>query len=173
MNKSFFSWFLAGGAAILLNCIGNLCEKFFYPIFALPAARLAGFFFNSVPIFDDKGLIVIPLAASLIQVTPDCSGYGFFCLITAISVVFYRDVEWRMALIGRVGLTLLMAYLITIITNGFRIVSAYKVHLITAKILPASAQNLAHFIVGITIFFTVLLIVYLILTKVTKFTEKY
>jgi hypothetical protein len=64
---------LAGGVAILLNWLGYPFENFFYPIFALPAARLAGFFFNTVPIFDDQGLIVIPLAASLIQVTPDCS----------------------------------------------------------------------------------------------------
>lgn len=164
-NKSFFPWLLAGAAAIILNLLGNLCVKFIYPIFALPAARFAGFFFNTAPVFSDKGLIVIPLARSSIQVTSDCSGYGFFCLITAIFALFYRNIKWRLPVIGRAGLILLAAYALTVIANGFRIVSAYKVHLITAEILPASAQNFAHFIVGITIFLTVLFVVYLVLER--------
>lgn len=162
-NRSFGVWFWAGGFAIALNWMGDFCGDILYPIFALPAAQVAGFFFNSPPVFDETGLIIIPLAASLIQVTPDCSGYGFFCLITAIFVIFYRDIKWRIPLPGRISLTLLTAYLITIITNGFRIVSGFKTHLIIMKFLPSSAQNLVHLVVGVTIFLTVLLFVYLVM----------
>ncbi len=164
-NKSFFPWFLAGGVAIILNWLGDFCGSILYPVFALPAARFAGFFFNTIPVFNEKGLILIPFAHSSIQITPDCSGYSFFCVMTAIFVVFYRDIKWRMPVIGRAALILLVAYVITIITNGFRIVSAYKIHLIVSKNLPASAQSLAHLVVGITIFLTVLLLVYLALER--------
>ena len=164
-GKSAFIWFIAGTTAVVLNWLGDFWGSILYPVFSLPAARFAGFFFNAVPIFDEKGLILIPFAHSSIQITPDCSGYSFFCLMTAIFVVFYRDIKWRMPIIGRVGLILLAAYVITIITNGFRIVSAYKIHLIVSKNFPASAQDLAHLVVGITIFLTVLLFVYLALER--------
>ncbi len=164
-NKSFFPWLLAGGVAIILNWLGDFYGSILYSVFALPAARFAGFFFNTIPVFNEKGVLLIPLARSSIQITPDCSGYSFFCLMTAIFVVFYRDIKWRMPVIERVGLILFVAYVITIITNGFRIVSAYKIHLIVSKNLPVSAQGLTHLVVGITIFLTVLLLVYLALER--------
>jgi exosortase K len=164
-SRSALIWFIAGTTAVVLNWSGDFFGSILYPVFALPAARFAGFFFNTVPVFNEKGLILIPFAHSSIQITPDCSGYSFFCVMTAIFVVFYRDIKWRMPVIGRVGLLLLVAYVITIITNGFRIVSAYKIHLIVSKNLPASARSLAHLVVGITIFLTVLLLVYLALER--------
>lgn len=164
-GKSFGVWFLAGGTAIVLNVIGDFCGNIIYPIFALPAAQFAGFFLNVAPAFDEKGFVVIPVVSSSIQVTPDCSGYGFFCLITAIFVVFYRDIKWRISLALRFALIFLVAYLITIITNGFRIISGFKIHLIIMKFLPPSAQNIAHLVVGITIFFTVFLLVYLTMER--------
>lgn len=164
-NRSIRIWFIAGTIAVVLNWLGDFWGSILYPVFSLPAARFAGFFLNTVPIFDEKGLILIPLAHLPIQVTPDCSGYSFFCLMTAIFVVFYRDIKWRIPVIGRVGLMLLAAYIITIIANGFRIVSAYKIHLIVSQNLSASAQGPAHLVVGLTIFLTVLLFVYLALER--------
>jgi exosortase K len=164
-NGNFMIWLLAGGVAVILNFLGDLLGDKLYFVFAVPAARVAGLFFNVLPAIDEKGLIVIPLMHSSIQVTPDCSGYGFFCIMTAIFVVFYQDIKWRIPTIGKVGATLLMAYVITIITNGFRIVSGYKIHLIVSRTLPASAQGLAHLVVGIAIFLTVFLLVYLALER--------
>lgn len=161
----FSNWLFAGIVAISLNLAGGFLGSILYPIFALPAARFAGFFFNTVPVFNGDRFVVIPLLHTSIQITRDCTGYSFFCLITAIFVFFYRDIKWRMPLIWRVGLILLVSYIITIITNGFRIVSAYKIHLIVSKNLPASAQGLAHLVVGITTFLTVLLFVYLALER--------
>ncbi|MBF0388133.1 MAG: archaeosortase/exosortase family protein [Candidatus Omnitrophica bacterium] len=164
-NKSFMAWLLAGAIALVLSLLGDHLADELYLFFALPAAWIAGLFFNVSPVIDEKGLIVIPFGHSSIQVTPDCSAYGFFCIVTAIFVVFYRDIKWRMPVIVKVGAVLLLAYSITIITNGFRIVSGYKIHLIVARILPASAQGLAHLVVGITIFLTVILVVYLTLER--------
>ncbi|MEI8011543.1 MAG: archaeosortase/exosortase family protein [Candidatus Omnitrophota bacterium] len=164
-RRRLLAWLLAGGVAVTLNYLGNFFGDKFYFVFAGPAAWMAGCFFNALPVMDEKGLLVIPLMHSSIQVTPDCSGYGFFCMMTAMFVIFYQDIKWRMPMVGKVLATLLMAYLITIVTNGFRIVSGYKIHLITLKILPVAAQGVIHLAVGITFFLTVFMIAYLVLER--------
>lgn len=162
-NKSLTTWLLAVGVAVSLNYSGDFFRDKLYFIFAAPAAWIAGLFFNVSPVINEQGFMVIPLVRSSIQVTPDCSAYGFFCIMTAIFILFYQDIKCRMPMIGKVGAILLMAYVITIITNGFRIISGYEIHLIVGKTFLASARELVHFIVGITTFLTVILLVYLIL----------
>ncbi len=164
-GQSISPWILAGTLAVVLNWPGTVLASFVYPVFALPAARCAGFFFNAAPFFDDQGSIVIPLADAVLEITPDCSAYGFFCLMTALLFVFFRRISRPLNPLGKTILIPCASYLITVISNSFRIVSGYHLHALVAQFLPKAMRNIIHLGLGITVFLTVLFCVYLILER--------
>ncbi|MFA5008516.1 MAG: archaeosortase/exosortase family protein [Candidatus Omnitrophota bacterium] len=164
-KRGLIFWALALALAIFLYWLGSIYQGIIYRIFAIPASRCAGFFFGATPFFNEKGIIAIPVANSSITVTPECSAYGFFCLITAIFFVFYNKIKWRVPAFGKAAVILCASYIITIVANGFRIISGYKVYVLTSAIFPKTLQNIIHLSIGVTIFLTIILTVYLILEK--------
>lgn len=168
MNYSKISltrWLFVCVLAMLLYWLGSVYSGLIYRIFAIPASRCTGFFFSATPFFNEKGIIIIPIINSSITVTPECSAYGFFCLITAIFFVFRNNIKWKMPILAKTAVILCAAYIITITANSFRIISSYKIYALTAGIFSKPIQNVIHLFVGIIIFLTAILIASLMLEK--------
>ena len=142
--------------ALFLDCVGKVFPEVFYRIFAYPAAYLAAQFFGVQPVFIDRYEILIPLMHHPIHVIPACSAYGFFCLLTALMLSY----SWRASGAWKVlwsAAVIPAAFLITIVLNAVRMVSAYQAHEIASIVFPKNFQAAVHQGIGISIFLTALL----------------
>lgn len=150
--------------AIGMSCLEKFIPDVIYMMFAYPAAHLASIFFGSKPVLANS-VIVIPMLNYSIEVIPACSAYGFFCLLYAMIVSYvFRKFKPRKACMFSLAAAPL-AYLITVTTNSCRIICAYHVHELGKIVLPANFQAALHQGVGIIMFLSVMMGVYLLLEK--------
>ncbi|HBG62427.1 MAG: hypothetical protein A2Y03_06740 [Omnitrophica WOR_2 bacterium GWF2_38_59] len=150
--------FVFMGIAVALYQLQAYFPEQLYKIFAYPSAWMASFFFGSSFVLGQDNMLFIPLSSNVINITSGCTGYGFFCILTAIYLhkifkVFPRGKSFRLALLG-----LPFCYFVTVITNGFRIICAYRIHSICKVILPADYQSMVHHAVGIVVFLSTILL---------------
>ncbi len=148
--------------AVGLSFLEKLSPNAIYSLFAYPAAYGASLFFGSHPVLNADGQIFIPLTHHAINVILACSGFGFFCLLSAlIAVGMFQRLDRRKRLWAVIW-AMPFAYSIAILTNGCRIVCAERVNVIGKFLLPANFQPALHQGVGIILFLTVLMAVSLI-----------
>lgn len=134
--------------------------------YALPSARIAGLFLGMAPVMTAQGEVFIPLANQLINITSKCSAFGFSCLLFAILIINVLKMKSNTKkLIGCV-LALPLAYVITIIANGSRIVCGYYAHKVGQMILPDNFQSTIHMGVGIAVFLSTLIGITLIFERI-------
>lgn len=153
--------------AVSLTSLEKVIPDVIYRLYAYPAALIASAFLGSGVVFDN-GEIFIPLSKYTIHVIPGCSAYGFSCLLSAI-VAFYllRVLKLRKALLFLLSAVPLI-YILTIITNGFRIICAYCLNRVSGYFLPENFRAALHQGVGIILFFSVILFVSYIFERKLK-----
>lgn len=151
--------------ALFLDWLGKVFPEAVYWVFAYPAAFLASVFLGSHPVVHNSREVLIPLVDHAIHVVPSCSGYGFFCLLTAliVSSLWYRRDNPALVLYSILAVP--AAYAVTVVVNGFRIISAYQAHELSRVFLPANFQAAVHQGVGVVVFLTALMGVSLWLGK--------
>lgn len=151
--------------ALGLNLMEKVLPDAIYWLYAWPAAFLTSLFLGSHPLITGPQEITIPLARQSIHVIPSCSAYGFFCLLYAMSVVYlFRRFKPLKAAAGAF-LILPLVYGLTVFTNSCRIVCAYYVSMAGRVLWPSSFQAAAHLGVGVAVFLSVLMGVYLFLER--------
>lgn len=135
-------------------------------LYAYPSAYIASLFLGALPIITEGNEVLIPMSNQFINVTSKCSAFGFACLLSAILVInVMKLVPKSKILIGCI-LALPLAYLITIVANGSRIICAYYFHIVGRLILPLNFQSALHQGVGIAIFLSTLIVVTLIFERI-------
>ena len=161
-NPMFMTIVLAVGLTLLEKVIPQII----YLIYAYPAAFLASLFLGSHPILTESREILIPLLNHSIHVIPACSAYGFFCLLYAmiISHLFHRFRKQKVILFSILAVPIV--YGITIVTNGCLIICAYYVNEIGRHLLPSNFQAALHQGVGIILFLSVIMGMYLLLERI-------
>ena len=126
----------------------------------------------SHPILTETNRILIPLTSHSINVIPACSAYSFFCLLYAMvaSHLFHRFRKQKAVLFSI--LVLPIVYGITIVTNGCRIICAYYVNEIGRHLLPSNFQAALHQGIGIILFLSVIMGMYLLLERIFHYEFK-
>ena len=150
--------------AVGLDLIGKINPEVVYVLFAYPAAFLASLFLGSHLVFT-QGQITIPLLNHSINVIPSCSGYGFFCLLYAMIATYIFRLSNKSKVILYSLVAIPIAYCLTIITNGCRIICAYQANEIAKFIFPSNFNAAIHQGVGIFLFLTVLMGISLVLER--------
>ena len=151
--------------AIGLAAMEIIFPNSIYIIYAYPAAYIASLFMGVTPLLTDAGEIIIPMGHHFINVIPSCSGYGFSCLLYAICFLYILRIKKNNQRVIYLILTIPLVYMITIITNGCRIIAAYYVNEFSKSLLPSNFQSAVHLGVGVTIFLSVLITLTLILDR--------
>jgi len=158
--------------AVGLTSLEKIVPQIIYLICAYPAAFLASLFLGSRPIVTDAKEILIPLAGHSIHVIPACSAYGFFCLLYAMIVShLFHHVQTKKAVQFSI-LAVPIVFGITVLTNSSRIVCAYYVNKMGKVLLPSNFQAALHQGVGIVLFLSVLMGMYLLLERVFHYEFK-
>ena len=150
--------------AMGLSMLEKVMPGGIYTGFAYPAAYIASFFYGTQPVVVN-GEILIAWNTGRIHVTPDCAGYGFFCLVWAMTFMAGAGSILSRGIIFRFLSTAALAYTTAIFTNGMRIISAYKVHELSKDVFPSNFQSALHLGVGIAVFLPVLIVVFLIMER--------
>ena len=150
--------FVFMGIAVLLFQLKDLFPEQLYKVFAYPAAFIVSFFFGSLPVMGKGYMLVIPLSRNVINITSGCTGYGFFCILTAVYMhkIFKVIPRQKTLLFALLGVP--FCYFIAVIANGFRIICAYKIDRIGKVILPADYQLMIHQAVGVVVFLTTIML---------------
>ena len=158
--------------AVGLTFVEKIIPQIIYLIYAYPAAFLASLFLGSHPILTETNRILIPLTSHSINVIPACSAYSFFCLLYAmvVSHLFHRFRKQKAVQFSI--LVLPIVYGITIVTNGCRIICAYYVNEIGRHLLPSNFQAALHQGVGIILFLSVIMGMYLLLERIFHYEFK-
>ena len=125
-----------------------------------PAAHLVGMYFGHSPVFID-GSWVVPLAGSYIRVTSECDAFGFFSLVTAVSVVHVLGHYKARKIYKCLAVAAVVAaqYLLTILLNGLRIIGAYYVHAWVRELQLERFQSVFHLGIGVLVFLPALIAV--------------
>ena len=135
-------------------------------ILAYPSAYIASFFLGASPIMTEASEVLIPMSNQFINVTSKCSAFGFFCLLYAILTINVSKLVRKDRIIWGFILALPVAYVITLMANGCRIICAYYSHIIGQMILPMNFQATLHQGVGIAIFLSTLVVISLTLERI-------
>ncbi len=139
--------------------LGKIMPDFIYILYAFPSSYIASLFIGQHPILTETNEILIPASKHFIEIIPNCSGYGFFCLLYAIFVSYiFRLFPKSKALIYAI-LIFPCAYVVSIITNGCRIICAYKANEAAKGLLPNNFQAGVHLGIGIALFLSVILVI--------------
>lgn len=145
--------------AIALSLLEKVIPQMIYLLYAYPSGYLAGLFMGQKVFISAGGEVLISLATHFIRITDNCAGYGFFCLLYAI-IVWYVFRFFSPAR-GRAFFASLLAlpavYIITIITNACRIISAHYINEVSLYVFPANFQAALHQGVGIALFLSVVM----------------
>ena len=150
--------------------LGRILSQQIYSFFAIPSAMVASFFAGSPFFLEEGGQAIIPFHTHLIRVTPDCSGYGFFCLLIAILISFGLRLAKRHKIFKFYIFAIPCAYGITICANGLRIISAFYAQKIAGVFLPPIFHASLHQGIGIVIFLSILFTVSFLLER--KFNDE-
>lgn len=149
--------FVFMGIAVILFQLKDVFPEQLYKVFAYPSAAIVSLFFGSLPVVGKANMLVIPLSKNAINITSGCTGYGFFCILTAIYMykIFKFISRERILLFVLLGLP--FCYFVAIIANGFRIICAYKIDRIGKMIFPADYQLMIHHAVGVAVFLSTIM----------------
>ncbi|MBU0469257.1 MAG: hypothetical protein KKD07_06775 [Candidatus Omnitrophica bacterium] len=150
--------FVFMGIAVTLYQVQTVFPVQLYRMFAYPSAWIASFFFGSSFVVGQDNMLVIPLSRNVINITSGCTGYGFFCILIAIYLHKTLKVVSRRKAVSLILLGVLFCYSVAIITNGFRIICAYRIDRICKVILPADYQLMVHHAVGIVVFLSTIML---------------
>tara|TARA_Y100000031_G_C8056087_1_gene308419 strand:+ start:174 stop:710 length:537 start_codon:yes stop_codon:yes gene_type:complete len=150
-------------SASLLFSAERVVPSLIYRIFAYPAGGIVGFFLNAPTLTNSSNHLLIPTANKIIHITQSCSGFGFFCIVYSF-LVFSTYKSTRLKSILTLSLLILpIAYILSIITNSFRIIAGYYADLIIVPQLAANFKASLHQGIGVFLFLTVLFLISLIL----------
>ncbi len=137
------------GAGLLL---AHLAPDVFLRLLGVPAAWLASLWLRGPLVFDVDGYWILN-ARQAVHVTNACNGAGFFALLSALTVPY-----WRRGLSRRAGcmqgcLLLTAPYTGAVLANGVRIIVVwYAAHVTHVLAIPAWAATI-HYISGLLVFF--------------------
>tara|TARA_R110000850_G_scaffold30618_11_gene84105 strand:+ start:1760 stop:2317 length:558 start_codon:yes stop_codon:yes gene_type:complete len=149
---------------LILQSIPHFVPSLQIKLFSEPAARAAAIFLGT-PLSIEPDAITLAHRSIEVAVTEACSGFDFFCLLTSllIGLTFFKS-EPKMAL-KRACLIPAVVYVLTLLGNTSRIVSAVQFRSATFGNIPASFDGIIHQSIGVAVFVTVLVLSWNFLTN--------
>ncbi len=132
--------------------------------FVLPAGQLAAWIMGATPAVWDGAILSFYAQELWVQVTAYCSGYSFFCILSAW--LAYRIGSARLGY----GLALLPAcWLIAVCINALRVAASIYTCKLGSALLPDSYQKIIHQATGVFVFLSFLIILSILL----QFLQRY
>ncbi|QYY35383.1 archaeosortase/exosortase family protein [Ruficoccus sp. ZRK36] len=148
--------------------IGLFTLKHFFPEiasdgFVLPGGKLAAWMLGAAPATWDGASVSFYVQGLLVQVTSACSGYGFFCILSA----------WVGYQLGSKGLRFVLLLLpacwpLAVCINALRVTASVHTRQLAAEFLPDTYFNVVHQATGMLVFLTFLILVSIIIQIVAR-----
>lgn len=153
----------AAAVLAILQGVGALAPGLVAHAFVAPSGRLAACLLGVPALGLDAGSVALGLPGLDVRLTAACSGFGFFCILSAYLI--YRleglRIRWWPALVAGCWLGALGA-------NALRIATSIRVRQLTTPLLPEHYQNIVHQATGTLVFLGALVAVAILLQRLSR-----
>lgn len=143
----------------IINTIGKVYPESVNSLFLVPSGILSSVYCMS-PMTEEGGFNVIHTSLGAVRLIDSCSGFSFF--VIAFSMIFYlryKKLSFAETVFSQILLAL-PVWIICIVVNSIRIVSALYASSLADKYLNDSFHSIVHMSAGMMIFIPALLLIY-------------
>lgn len=144
---------------LILNTVGKIYPDLVEKLFLVPSGILSSVYCMS-PLTEEGGFNVINTSIGSVRLVESCSGFSFF--VIAFSMIFYlryKKLSFAETVFSQILLSL-PVWIICIVVNSIRIVSALYASSLADKYLNDSFHSIVHMSAGMMIFIPALLLIY-------------
>ncbi|MBP8082666.1 MAG: hypothetical protein KAZ87_05625 [Spirochaetes bacterium] len=152
---------------LILNTVGKIYPDLVEKLFLVPSGILSSLYFMS-PLTEEGGFKIFHTSIGSVRLVESCSGFSFF--IIAFSMIFYlrlKKLSFTETIFSQILLTLPI-WIICVVINSIRIVSALYASSIADRYLNESFHSIVHMSAGMMIFIPALMLIYKIQGRVSN-----
>jgi exosortase/archaeosortase family protein len=137
-----------------LSALGQLFPSLLSDGFVLPAGRLAAWMLGAAPASWDGASVSFEAEGLAVQVTSACSGYGFFCILSAWLAYRLGSKGWKFWF-----MVLPACWPLAVGVNALRVTASVYTRKLAAHFFPESYFDIVHQTTGMLVFLTFLVVV--------------